>query len=375
MIGIDFNMHRNVKTGLFRFCSYNKDRHGTKRVLFRRRGFCTYLTGIPWSDDFMRRYAAALEGVKAQASNGVGVERTAIGSFNALAVAYYRSPEFRDLKASTQKVRRNAIEAFRVEHGHKRVAQLGRSDIQNMVGAKADTPEGANNLLKMLRILLDFATKQEPPWIKINPTLGVKKYKNRGEGFHTWSEAEVAQFEARHADGSKARLMLALALYTSQRVGDVVRMGWQHIQGDRIAVRQEKTTTPLLIKMHPELIRVLAGVPKTNFTFLLTPHGKPFTAQGMSNWFGKRCREAGLSHCSAHGLRKLAATRLANAGASNEHIKSHTGHKTHKEVERYTKAANQSRLNDQALAIQLRAEEEQRIAQPGNRLCKSDEKS
>jgi hypothetical protein len=66
---------------------------------------------------------------------------------------------------------------------------------------------------------------------------------------------------------------------------------------------------------------------------------------------------------------------LANAGASNEQIKSHTGHKTHKEVDRYTKAANQSLLNDQALALQLRAEAEQKTAQPGNGLCKEDEKA
>ena len=129
----------------------------------------------------------------------------------------------------------------------------------------------------------------------------MKRFKSREEGYHTWSEGEVAQFESHHPDGSKARLVLALALYTSQRISDVVRMGWQHVQGDRIAVWQEKTDTPLLIKMHPELLRVLATVPKTNMTFVLTPHGKPFTAQGMSNWFGKRCREAGLSHCSAIG--------------------------------------------------------------------------
>jgi integrase len=361
-----------TRNGLPKYCSYNEDRHGTRRVMFRRRGFATYLPGIPWSEEFMRRYASALEGVKAQATV-VGSVRTITGSFDAVIVAYYKSPEFHALKVTTQRVRRNQIESFRKDHGTKPVALLNRTHIKNMIGAKADTPEAANNLLKLLRLLLAFAIEQG--MVVSNQAVGVKRYKSREEGFHTWSEGEVAQFESYHPDGSKARLMLALALYTAQRVSDVVRMGWQHIQGDRIAVRQEKTDTPLLIKMHPELRRVLSGVPKTNLTFLLTPHGKPFTAQGMSNWFGKRCREAGLSHCSAHGLRKLAATRLANAGASNEHIKSHTGHKTHKEVERYTKAANQRRLNDQALAMQLRAEEEQRIAQPQNRLCKSDEKS
>ena len=53
-----------TRNGLPKYCSYNQDRHGTRRVMFRRRGFVTYLPGIPWSDDSMRRYGSALEGVK-----------------------------------------------------------------------------------------------------------------------------------------------------------------------------------------------------------------------------------------------------------------------------------------------------------------------
>ena len=42
-----------------------------------------YLTGTPWSEDFMRQYAAALDGVKVQAGN-IGAARTKPGSFDAL---------------------------------------------------------------------------------------------------------------------------------------------------------------------------------------------------------------------------------------------------------------------------------------------------
>ena len=109
-----------TKSGLPKHCSWNVDRHGKRRVRFRWRGFSTYLTGTPWSEDFMRQYAAALDGVKAQASN-VGAGRTVPGSLDALCVSYYRSPEFRGLEASTQKVRRYIIERFRAEHGKKPV--------------------------------------------------------------------------------------------------------------------------------------------------------------------------------------------------------------------------------------------------------------
>jgi hypothetical protein len=86
-------MRRN-KSGLPKHCSWNTDREdGKRRVRFRRGGFSVYLTGTPWSEDFMRQYAAAIDGVKAQPSN-IGMEHTKAGSFDALCVSYYRSPDF-----------------------------------------------------------------------------------------------------------------------------------------------------------------------------------------------------------------------------------------------------------------------------------------
>jgi integrase len=356
-----------TKSGLPKHCSWNVDRHGKRRVRFRWRGFSTYLTGTPWSEDFMRQYAAALDGVKAQATNA-GAGRTIAGSLDALCVSYYRSPEFRGLEASTQKVRRYIIERFRSEHGKKPVSRLGRAHIKDIIGAKANTPQAANNLLKVLRILLNHAVDID--MIASNPAIGVKRYRSHGEGFHAWTEAEAAQFEAAHPVGTTARLAFALALYTGQRVSDVVRMGFQHVKGDRIAVRQQKTDKALLIKMHPELVRVLASVPQDNLSFLLTERGVPFSPAGLSNWFGKRCREAGLRHCSAHGLRKLALTRRSNAGASTDMLKAFGGHATSKEVERYTREADQARLDELGLELQLRAEREQNLVQPETRLDK-----
>jgi hypothetical protein len=78
--------------------------------------------------------------------------------------------------------------------------------------------------------------------------------------------------------------------------------------------------------MHPELLAAVE--PHKNLTFLLTEHGASFTSAGFGNWFRDRCDEAGLKHCSAHGLRKAAATRLANVGCSNEQIKAITGHRS-----------------------------------------------
>ena len=39
-----------TKSGLPKFCYWQIDRHGKRRVRFRRRGVSTYLTGTPWSE-------------------------------------------------------------------------------------------------------------------------------------------------------------------------------------------------------------------------------------------------------------------------------------------------------------------------------------
>lgn len=357
-----------TKSGLPKHCSWNIDRHGKRRVRFRMGSFSVYLTGTPWGEEFMRQHAAALDGVKSRV-NEIGAARTKPGSFDALCVSYYRSPEFRGLKNSTQTMRRNIIERFRLAHGNKPLKGLDRRHIGAIIGAKADTPEAANNLLKVLRVLLSYAVDQD--MIETNPATNVKKYRSRGEGFHPWSEDEITRFQERHRPGTRADLALSLLLYTAQRRSDVVHMGWQHVDGDTIKVRQDKTDVPLVIPMHPELKRALASLPRTNLTFLMTEKGAPFTKAGFGNWFRKQCDLAGLPQCSAHGLRKSAATRLANAGCSTDQIKAITGHRTLAEVARYTRAADQQRLARQALGAQLGAEGEQKLSNLSIRLDKN----
>jgi integrase len=268
-------------------------------------------------------------------------------------------------------MRRNIIERFRNEHGDKPLKGLQRAHIKDIIGAKVDTPEAANNLLKVLRVLLAYGV--DAGMIPSNVAIGIKRYKSRGEGVHVWTENEVAQFQARHPIESKAGLALALLVHTGQRRSDVIRLGWQHVSGDLIMMRQEKTDKPLGIPIDDELARALQALPRTNMTFLLTEFGKPFTSAGFGNWFRDRCNEAGLPQCSAHGLRKLAATRLANAGCSSEQIKAITGHRSDSALAPYIREADQTRLARQAHE-RLRAEREQKLSNLPTRLDKKGSK-
>jgi integrase len=349
-----------TRSGLPKHCTWQKDRDGQQRVRFRRRSVSVYLTGIPWSEDFMRQYAAALEREDKNRAQVGAIKRTLPGSFSALCVSYYSSPEFCGLKASTQRVRRNILERFRREHGHRPLKDLKAIHIRTILGAMAKQPESANGLLKVLRAVLDHAVAVG--LLASNAALGVKPYRSRNAGgYPTWTEEEIAQFKAKHPLGSKAYLAFALALYTGQRRGDVVRLGRKHIWGSRIMVQQEKTSAALAIPIHPELERALALLSETQTTFLLTDFGKPFTAAGFGNWFREQCDMANLHHCSLHGLRKAACRRLAEAGCSANEIAAISGHASLREVARYTSAASQRLLADRAVERQLRAQREQNL--------------
>lgn len=83
--------------------------------------------------------------------------------------------------------------------------------------------------------------------------------------------------------------------------------------------------------------------------FLVTVHGKPYSAAGLGNAMRGWCDAAGLPQCSSHGLRKAQARRLAEAGCSAHEIAAITGHKTLSEVQRYAEDAEQARLAERAV--------------------------
>jgi integrase len=109
--------------------------------------------------------------------------------------------------------------------------------------------------------------------------------------------------------------------------------------------------------VHPTLRAILDATPTKHLTFLVTELGRPFSAKGFGNWFRNRCDEAGLPHCTFHGLRKAGATRLADAGCSEHEIAAWGGWKSLSEVQRYTKAASQKRLASAGLAKIMRTDD------------------
>src|SRR5262245_37554440 len=308
----------------------------------RRRGHPRVrLPGLPWSPSFMAAYEAAMSGPR----TAIGAGRVKPGSVAAVIAEYLDSQSFFTSKsAGTQRMRRGILERFRRGYGDRPFALLPPEWIEALLDSKP--PHAARSWRATLRSLCQFALKRR--YRRDDPTVNIKLRAIKSDGFHTWTNDEIAQFEAHHPIGTKPRLALALLLYTTHRRGDVVQMGRQHIretpEGPVLYVKQRKTGVELLIPIHPELDAVLDATPSEHLTFLTTTTGKPYGDNHFSESFREWCDAAGLpKRCSAHGLRKAACRQLFDEQKTAYEIMAYSGHATMKELVRYTKAADQAR--------------------------------
>jgi integrase len=334
---------------------YNK-KAGIIFRYFRRPGSKRLrLPGMPGSPEFNEAYERALAGLPA----AIGADRTKAGSVSAAIVAYYTSLEFRSLTGGTPAMRRAILERFRARHGDKPIALLPQKTIA--IALSQMGPFAARNWLKAIRHLMQFAVTQGMR--EDDPTQGIRLPRVKSTGIYSWEEADIAAYEVAHPIGSKARLALALPLYTAQRRSDVIRMGRQHIRAGVVTVRQQKTGVTLAIPVHSDLQAIIDATAGDHLTLLVTKTGKPYAPNDFSEQFREWCDAAGLpKECSVHGLRKAACRRLAEAGCSASEIGAISGHATLSELQRYTKAADQAHMARKAMARQQTAENE--LAQP-----------
>lgn len=184
-----------------------------------------------------------------------------------------------------------------------------------MRDAPADTPGAANTILRMLKLLPNFAV--DDGLVKSNPAAKMKRLKV-GE-WRAWTDDECAAYETRGPCGTMQRRAYALARYTGQRKSDQVGMTRAHRKDGAIRVIQDKTQEELWIPEHRELTAELACGNSAHMSLLTTTQGKAFDSVCFGAWFAGSIDKAGMpDDCVLHGLRKTAARKLAEAGVSKK---------------------------------------------------------
>lgn len=327
--------------------SFFDEKTGKTYIYFRRGKLRIRLHGKPHSPEFRRAYEAAL---KSGAPSKESVIHR-VGSVGELITRYYGSPEFKNLADSSKKLYRLVLSRFGEQDGGRDVADLPLDKARKIIEEIGTKRPGMANLTRSVLLgLFEYAIacgmREERDG---NPFKRIKPYKLSTH--HTWTDDELKQFRKRWLIGTRERLAFAVLLYTAQRVSDAVKLK----RTDVLSVTQQKTGRQLSIPVHPALARAIqasSNVVAHSGHLITNALGRQMTANALGKMMEDAIAKAGLpKHCVAHGLRKAALRRLAEHSATSKQMGAVSGHKTLRELERYTDKADQARLAAAAIAL------------------------
>lgn len=291
-------------------------RHGKRMWFFRvGKGPRTRLPDEYGSVDFQKAYREAL-------ARHVSGEALTGRTMAWLIGQYLASPAWDALAKETRKQFKYQFANIRKRAGEAPIEEISPASIAAGRDARATKPTDANKYLKASAALFRFAVDRQ--WLKDNPAKGIAKLKTPSVGFHTWTEEEAKRFEERWPLGTRERLAFDLLIYTGVRRSDVVRLGRQHTRQGEITITTEKSRNSgrpveVTITILPPLAASIAAAPTGDMTYLVTAKGTAFVKEAFGNWFRAACRSAGVPG-SSHGLRKLAAVRMAENGATEAEL-------------------------------------------------------
>jgi hypothetical protein len=193
------------------------DARGKLRHVFLRKGHKRVtIKGKAGNADFMAHYHELLAATESAPST-IGSSKALAGTVDHAVIAFLRHEDFmRGLSKATQGAWRPILTRFR-EHttpsgrtyGQNQISTLTRQAIMAFLDGKK--PSVKKNELKPVRAVIRFALTQG--WMRSDPTEGLRlKAPPKSMGHLTWKEPQIAQYRARHALGTIARLALELLL-------------------------------------------------------------------------------------------------------------------------------------------------------------------
>jgi integrase len=324
------------------YLSREVSRHGKPVWYLRRDGKRIRIRAEYGTPEFTAEYQMALA-----AYQPAKEAHTTAGTLAWLIECFWGSAAWQVRSASTRGkwdgLYRQAIETA----GDTPLSAITQKAVRAGVERRAHTPAQAQHFLNAMRALFRWALKMQ--LVKTDPTAGVRApARRRGCGIRSWTEEDVAAYEKRWPIGTRQRVWLDVMLYTGLRRGDAVRLGRQHVRDGVATIKTEKTGTIVTIPILPVLAETLTAGPCGDLSFIAGARSQPMAKASFSNEFAIACRAAGVPG-SAHGVRKIAATRAANAGATVAELEAIFGWSGGKMASLYTRDADRQRLAKRAM--------------------------
>lgn len=186
---------------------------------------------------------------------------------------------------NTQKDYAWHLARLRKVFGHIGVKELKPCD----VGVFLDSPTGKISRNRSVAVLSAAFTKAVGRWwlADVNPCLKVERNESHARDRYITD----AEFDAiRSLQPARMQIAMDLALLTSQRQGDLLKLTWAQVFPDGIYFRQGKTGKRLIIELTPALEEVLLRSRRMDtgmarYHLVRTKDGTPYTSEGFrANW-------------------------------------------------------------------------------------------
>lgn len=232
---------------------------------------------------------------------------------------YRRSPQYTDRADSTLRDYRRSLDRIEDKFGSAPIEVFEDRKMRQHILEWRDEwqgqPRTADKLTVMLGTLLEWGVERGR--LSLNIAAGIKT-------LHSANRAEIV-WEQHHWDTiaphASAPLMTALrfASMTGMRLGDLVKVEWDHIKGQSIRFMTAKRKRVVTVPIFPELRAWLDTLPHREGILLRNSYGKPWTASGLGGVYQKAKNKAGID-VHIHDLRGTYATWLCVKGLTDEEI-------------------------------------------------------
>jgi integrase len=240
-------------------------------------------------------------------------------------VRYKASPAFTKLSAHTLRAYRKHLDEIDRRWGSLPIKALDdpgvRRHFVNWRDEMADNARTADMAIGVLKRVLSWA--EERVYVTSNQAKPIGRLHRADKADAIWTADDLTAFLKEAS--AELGWAVELALHTGLRQSDLIRLAWNHREGDEFRLRTAKRGKFVGIPITPGCKALLERIERRGPVILSTQRGKkPWTADGLRSSFGKACKDAKVSR-TFHDLRRTAATNLVSAGIDSAQVASIMG--------------------------------------------------
>lgn len=199
----------------------------------------------------------------------------------------------------------------------------------------------ANRCLERLRAMYNKAI--EWGWDGLNPTNGIKKYKEiKRDRFLLASEAKAFFASLDVEENTVARNYFYMALFTGARKTNVLEMRWDQIDLKNAIWRipDTKNGEPVIVPLIPAAVELLKQIPKDSEWVFPNPRSTSGHFEDPKKPWARILERAGITDLRIHDIRRTLGSWQALTGASLPIIGKSLGHKSTEATQIYARLSN-----------------------------------